>query len=159
MEKINNQLVLVKKKKDKILILNIIIIILGTIFISLGAFHTNIWFDESYSVAISNHSFSEIWNIGGNDVHPVFYYMLSLMVCNGPLGVSLLWILESIFQNTRSLNYSIFYFLLSFCLFCLVLSPDKVNKILPFELKTEKGFKKFVYLSVFLAAILLILMK
>lgn len=91
--------------------------------------------------------------------HPVFYYMLSLMVCNGPLGVSLLWILESIFQNTRSLNYSIFYFLLSFCLFCLVLSPDKVNKILPFELKTEKGFKKFVYLSVFLAAILLILMK
>lgn len=80
MEKINNQLVLVKKKKDKILILNIIIIILGTIFISLGAFHTNIWFDESYSVAISNHSFSEIWNIGGNDVHPVFYYMMLKIV-------------------------------------------------------------------------------
>lgn len=76
MEKVNNQLVLVKKKKDKILILNILIIILGTIFISLGAFHTNIWFDESYSVAISNHSFSEIWNIGGNDVHPVFYYIM-----------------------------------------------------------------------------------
>ena len=80
MEKINNQLVLVKKKKDKILILNIIIIILGTIFISLGAFHTNIWFDESYSVAISNHSFSEIWNIGGDDVHPVFYYMMLKIV-------------------------------------------------------------------------------
>lgn len=80
MEKINNQLVLVKKKKDKILILNIIIIVLGTIFISLGAFHTNIWFDESYSVAISNHSFSEIWNIGGNDVHPVFYYIMLKIV-------------------------------------------------------------------------------
>lgn len=80
MEKNNNQLILVKKKKDKILILNIIIIILGTIFISLGAFHTNIWFDESYSVAISNHSFSEIWNIGGNDVHPVFYYMMLKIV-------------------------------------------------------------------------------
>ena len=80
MEKINNQLILVKKKKDKTLILNIIIIILGTIFISLGAFHTNIWFDESYSVAISNHSFSEIWNIGGNDVHPVFYYMMLKIV-------------------------------------------------------------------------------
>lgn len=80
MEKINNQLILVKKKKDKILILNIIIIILGTIFISLVAFHTNIWFDESYSVAISNHSFSEIWNIGGNDVHPVFYYMMLKIV-------------------------------------------------------------------------------
>ena len=80
MEKNNNQLILVKKKKDKILILNIIIIILGTIFISLGAFHTNIWFDESYSVAISNHSFSEIWNIGGNDVHPVFYYIMLKIV-------------------------------------------------------------------------------
>lgn len=80
MEKVNNQLVLVKKKKDKILILNILIIILGTIFISLGAFHTNIWFDESYSVAISNHSFSEIWNIGGNDVHPVFYYIMLKIV-------------------------------------------------------------------------------
>ena len=80
MENINNQLVLVKKKKDKILILNIIIIILGTIFISLGAFHTNIWFDESYSVAISNHSFIEIWNIGGNDVHPVFYYIMLKIV-------------------------------------------------------------------------------
>ena len=80
MEKINNQLILVKKKKDKILILNIIIIILGTIFISLGAFHTNIWFDESYSVAISNLCFSEIWNIGGNDVHPVFYYMMLKIV-------------------------------------------------------------------------------
>lgn len=76
MEKNNNQLIVVKNKKDKIFILNIIIIILGTIFISLSAFHSNIWFDESYSVAIANHSFSEIWNIGGNDVHPVFYYIM-----------------------------------------------------------------------------------
>lgn len=71
-----NSLIVVKKKKDKIFILNIIIIILGAIFISIGAFHSNVWFDESYSVAIANHSILDIWNIGGNDVHPVFYYIM-----------------------------------------------------------------------------------
>lgn len=73
-------LIVLKKRKDKVLILNIIIIILGSIFISLGSFHTNIWFDESYSVAISNHSIIDIWNIGGNDVHPVFYYIMLKIV-------------------------------------------------------------------------------
>ena len=53
---------------------HIAIIVMGIIFISLGAFHSNTWFDESYSVAIAKHSFSEIWTIGGNDVHPVLYY-------------------------------------------------------------------------------------
>lgn len=53
---------------------HIIIIIFGIIFISLGAFHTNIWFDESYSVGLARHTLSEIWEIGGNDVHPVLYY-------------------------------------------------------------------------------------
>ncbi len=32
------------------------------------------WFDESYSVAIANHSFQEIWRIGSGDVHPVLFY-------------------------------------------------------------------------------------
>lgn len=41
-----------------------------------GAFHTNIWLDEAYSVAISNHNYAEIWSIGGHDVHPVLYYWL-----------------------------------------------------------------------------------
>lgn len=62
--------------KDKAKLLHIIIIILGIAFISLTNFHKAIWFDESYSVAISAHSFSEIWNIGGHDVHPVLYYWI-----------------------------------------------------------------------------------
>ena len=53
---------------------HIAIIVIGIVFISLGAFHNNTWFDENYSVAIAKHSFSEIWRIGGNDVHPVLYY-------------------------------------------------------------------------------------
>lgn len=65
-------------------------IILGIIFILLGSFHTTIWFDESYSIAISNnHNFLEIWQIGGHDVHPVFYYwmlkILSLIFGNNIL--------------------------------------------------------------------------
>lgn len=57
-------------------VIHISIIILGTIFILLGAFHTSIWFDESYSVGIAKHSFIDIWKITGNDVHPSLYYWL-----------------------------------------------------------------------------------
>lgn len=52
------------------------IILIGIIFICIPIFHSNLWFDESYSVAISNHSYSEIWTIDGNDVHPVLYYWI-----------------------------------------------------------------------------------
>lgn len=65
-----------KAKKSKIQIWHIIIIVIGIIFNSIGIFHTNLWFDETYSVAIATHSFSDIWNIGGNDVHPVLYYWI-----------------------------------------------------------------------------------
>lgn len=52
------------------------IIILGIIFILLSAFHSDIWFDESYSVAIAKHNLVDIWNITGNDVHPALYYWM-----------------------------------------------------------------------------------
>ena len=70
-----------KLKKIKIKHIHIAIIIIGIIFISIPAIHANLWFDESYSVAISNnHTFSEIWSIGGHDVHPVFYYWMLKIV-------------------------------------------------------------------------------
>lgn len=53
---------------------HILVIVIGIIFVSLGAFHSNAWFDESYSIGIAKHSFGDIWSIGGNDVHPVLYY-------------------------------------------------------------------------------------
>lgn len=56
--------------------LHIIIIVVGIIFICLGAIHTNLWFDESYSVGMANHNFDEIWTIGSHDVHPVLYYWI-----------------------------------------------------------------------------------
>lgn len=61
-----------KRKKE----LHIAIIILGILFLLLAAFHEDIWFDESYSVAIARHDFAEIWTISGNDVHPPLYYWM-----------------------------------------------------------------------------------
>lgn len=59
---------------------HIIVIILGILFLSITIFHENMWFDESYTVAIVRHSLSEIWVIGGNDVHPIFYYFILKIV-------------------------------------------------------------------------------
>ena len=56
------------------------VIVVGILFISLGAFHKNIWFDESYSVGLARHTFGEIWSIGGHDVHPILYYWMLRIV-------------------------------------------------------------------------------
>ena len=61
-------------KKTKLIHLGIII--LGIIFVFIPAFHSNIWFDESYSVAIAGKSFGDIWTITGHDVHPALYYWM-----------------------------------------------------------------------------------
>ena len=50
---------LVKIKTNKIKYAHIAIIVLGAIFISLSVFHSNLWFDESYSVDIAKHSFQK----------------------------------------------------------------------------------------------------
>lgn len=63
-------------KLNKKEILHIVVIILGMIFVAIPIFHSNLWFDESYSVAIANHTFKDIWTIGANDVHPVLYYWI-----------------------------------------------------------------------------------
>ncbi len=61
-------------KKINLKYIHVAIIVLGILFVSLSIFHSNMWFDESYSVAIVKHSFKEIWQIGAHDVHPILYY-------------------------------------------------------------------------------------
>ena len=56
--------------------IHIFIIILGIVFLIIPVFHSNLWFDESYTVGMVNKSFSDIWNIGKYDVHPVLYYWI-----------------------------------------------------------------------------------
>ena len=70
-----------KKLEIKKQYLHIAIIVLGIIFILIPAFHNSLWFDESYSVAISNnHNLAEIWTIGSHDVHPILYYWMLKIV-------------------------------------------------------------------------------
>ena len=48
------------EKLQKILkpkLIHIAVIALGIIFMSLSIFHTNMWFDESYTIGIVRHSF------------------------------------------------------------------------------------------------------
>lgn len=66
-----------------------ILIIFGIIFITLGAFHGNLWFDESYSVALARQPMVDIWTIGGHDVHPVLYYWF-LRIINLLVGQSII---------------------------------------------------------------------
>ena len=68
------------KNKIQLSTLHKIIMILGTIFICLSVFHSNIWFDEAYSVGIANQTFVDIWKVGGHDVHPVLYYWMLRIV-------------------------------------------------------------------------------
>lgn len=59
---------------------HIAVIVIGVIFVSLGAFHSNLWFDESYSAGLARHTLGEIWSIGGHDVHPILYYWMLRIV-------------------------------------------------------------------------------
>lgn len=105
MEK-QNKLEILKKEN----LLHIAIIILGSILLLIPAFHSNIWFDESYSVAIVNHSFSEIWTIGSYDVHPILYYWM-LKIINIIFGSNIIIyrvfsvIGAIVLRNTRVYTY------------------------------------------------------
>ena len=56
--------------------IHLTVISIGTIFIFLGLFHTNIWFNEAFSIELCKYSFKDIWKITGYDSHPVLYYYL-----------------------------------------------------------------------------------
>lgn len=90
--------------------LHIAVIVLGSIFICLCAFHTSLWFDESYSVAIAKHGFSDIWKITGNDVHPALYYwalhILYMIFGNNVLAFRLFSVVATIIvRNFRIYTY------------------------------------------------------
>ena len=53
---------------------HVVLLVAGSLFLLTDAFHGNIWFDESYSVGIANHSFADIWYYSSGDVHPVLIY-------------------------------------------------------------------------------------
>lgn len=52
----------------------------GCAYLLIPAFGHAIWYDESYSVALTSHGWGGIWNLGSLDVHPIGYYMLLNLV-------------------------------------------------------------------------------
>ncbi len=64
-------------KKYKIL--SVCIVFFSVIYLGLGLLNNNLWFDETYSVTIINHSFIDICKIAANDVHPILYYLILKM--------------------------------------------------------------------------------
>ncbi len=56
---------------------SIIITLMGfSLFIFIDAFNDSFVFDEAYTMAMIQHSFSDIWNITATDVHPPLYYFI-----------------------------------------------------------------------------------
>lgn len=114
---------------------HIILIFVGIIFNAIGIFHTNLWFDESYSVGMAKFNFQDIWNIGGHDVHPVLYYwVLHLikilvgeniivyrafsLICISALGILGYTHIRKDFGEKVGILFTFFsYFLPSICVF------------------------------------------
>lgn len=66
-----------------------VLLVLSAAFLLTGAFTNELWFDESFSVAMATHSFAEIWDIGALDVRPVLYYWM-LHLVNVIFGTNLI---------------------------------------------------------------------
>ena len=88
--------------------------------------------------------------------NPIFYWVMGITVGSGPLGVSLTNFLKDMFVKGSFFNMDLILVVLALLLECFVLSPDVANKILPFELKTIEGMKKFIIISLGLMFILLL---
>ena len=65
-----------KKHNHAILIAWLVIMAAGITLMLIGITRESLWYDESYSGAIVNHSFSDIIAITGGDNHPPLYYLM-----------------------------------------------------------------------------------
>ncbi|MBN1698551.1 MAG: hypothetical protein JW881_13635 [Spirochaetales bacterium] len=51
--------------------------IFASLFFIIGIDHESIWFDESHTYAVMNHSFGEIINICAEDNHPPLNFIMA----------------------------------------------------------------------------------
>ena len=61
-------------KKEKMA--HLLLLIIGGMFLLSAAFQNNLWFDETYSVALVRQPFTQMFTYGLADVHPMLYYFL-----------------------------------------------------------------------------------
>lgn len=55
---------------------HLLLLCIGGVFLLSCTLHQNLWFDETYSVALARTDFSELIQYASADVHPLFYYIL-----------------------------------------------------------------------------------
>lgn len=55
---------------------HLLLLCIGGFFLLSCTLHQNLWFDETYSVALARTDFSELIQYASADVHPLFYYIL-----------------------------------------------------------------------------------
>lgn len=75
MQKIEDNKLIKRGKNMKVI--HMIVIVIGAIFMIASGLHTNIWFDETYTLGLVNHNFIDLVKIGAADVHPLFYYVFA----------------------------------------------------------------------------------
>ena len=65
-----------KLENKYIKIMHILTIVICAILMVVCGLHTNIWFDETYSVGMANQNFGTLVSAGVADVHPLLYYFM-----------------------------------------------------------------------------------
>ena len=115
-------------------------------------FRINVYSNDDLVV---NDEFGNVY-LKQNGYNPIFFYVIGIMIGNGPMGFSLFKVLENIFSFNSISYYNLFLFILSVSFCFLSVSPDIMNKIVPFELNTADGFKKFFITSLIISGLLLL---
>jgi len=78
-----------KKTNRGFIITWLAIMAAGTALMFIGITHESLWYDESYTAALMNHSLGDIIRITGADSHPPLYYLI-LRVLTAVFGRSVL---------------------------------------------------------------------
>ena len=76
------------------------------------------------------------------DYCPPFYFMLGQLNAMAGLEFSIRTILISLIYGTYPLIWAVLYFLFSFLTQIFIASPDILDNVVPFDLRTVQGYKK-----------------
>lgn len=87
--------------------------------------------------------------------NPLLFYFVGIMISNGPVAVSLLKVLRNTFPVNSLFSYNLLFFIFSVIFLFLCLSPDILNKFVPFEINSV-NFKKFFIFSLMISGLLLL---
>lgn len=101
-------------------------------------------FDDKNCRIIKKDAFGNVYYVNGLGYNPLIYFFISI-----PFSMIIGFYLNSYVGDILGSSYITFnliYLVLSIAILFLLLSPDVLNRILPFELKTWSGTGKFIIL-------------